>query len=195
MAGRILAQTYPIEADIVVGVPDSGNAAAFGYAQESGIPFGMAFVKNSYVGRTFIKPKQSMRVSSVRIKLNVLPEVVKGKRVVMIDDSIVRGTTSENIVKMLKKAGATEVHVRISSPPFLHPCYFGTDIPTGDQLIAHNNSIDTIRDMIGADSLGYLAVERLSDMICGDTGFCDACFTGNYPIEPPKEDIRGDYDV
>lgn len=194
MAGRILAQTYPVDADVVVGVPDSGNAAALGFALESGIPFGMAFVKNSYVGRTFIKPKQSMRVSSVRIKLNVLPEVVQGKRVVMIDDSIVRGTTSEKIVKMLKKAGATEVHVRISSPPFLHPCYFGTDIPTGDQLIAHNNSVDRIRDMIGADSLGYLAVERLSDMIDGDKGYCDACFTGNYPIEPPTEDIRGSYE-
>ena len=194
MAGRILAQTYPVEADVVVGVPDSGNAAAMGYALESGIEFGMAFVKNSYVGRTFIKPKQAMRASSVRIKLNVLPEVVKGKRVVMIDDSIVRGTTSAKIVHMLKKAGATEVHVRISSPPFLHPCYFGTDVPTGDQLIAHNNTLDKIRDMIGADSLGYLAVERLSDMLGGDKGYCDACFTGNYPIEPPKDDIRGEYE-
>jgi len=194
MAGRILAQTYPADADVVVGVPDSGNAAALGFALESGIPFGMAFVKNSYVGRTFIKPKQSMRIASVRIKLNVLPEVVKGKRVVMIDDSIVRGTTSEKIVKMLKKAGATEVHVRISSPPFLYPCYFGTDVPTGDQLIAHNHSVETIRDMIGANSLGYLAVERLSDLLGGDTGYCDACFSGKYPIEPPKEDIRGEYD-
>lgn len=195
MAGRILAQTYPVEADVVVGVPDSGNAAALGYSLESGIPFGMAFVKNSYVGRTFIKPKQSMRTSSVRIKLNVLPEVVAGKRVVMIDDSIVRGTTSAKIVRMLKKAGATEVHVRISSPPFLYPCYFGTDIPTGDQLIAHNNSVDQIKDMISADSLGYLDVKRLSDMLGGDTGYCDACFSGNYPIEPPKEDIRGEYDL
>ncbi len=195
MAGRILAQTHPVEADVIVGVPDSGNAAALGYALESGIPFGMAFVKNSYVGRTFIKPKQSMRASSVRIKLNVLPEVVRGKRVVMIDDSIVRGTTSAKIVRMLKSAGATEVHVRISSPPFLYPCYFGTDVPTGDQLIAHNNTIDQIRDMIGANSLGYLAVERLADMLDGDTGFCDACFTGRYPIEPPKEDIRGEYEL
>ena len=195
MAGRILAQTYPVEADVVVGVPDSGNAAALGYALESNIPFGMAFVKNSYVGRTFIKPKQAMRTSSVRIKLNVLPEVVQGKRVVMIDDSIVRGTTSEKIVRMLKKAGATEVHVRISSPPFLNPCYFGTDIPTGDQLIAHNHTVQEIKDMIGADSLGYLKVERLSEMIGGDKGYCDACFTGNYPIEPPKEDIRGEYET
>lgn len=195
MAGRILAQTHPVDADVVVGVPDSGNAAALGYALESGIPFGMAFVKNSYVGRTFIKPKQSMRSSSVRIKLNVLAEVVQGKRVVMIDDSIVRGTTCEKIVRMLKKAGATQVHVRISSPPFLYPCYFGTDVPTGDQLIAHNNTVDQIRDMIGADSLGYLSVDRLKDMIGGDTGFCDACFTGNYPIEPPSEDIRGEHDA
>ncbi len=194
MAGKILAQAYPVEADVVVGVPDSGNAAAIGYALGSGIPFGMAFVKNSYVGRTFIKPKQSMRTSSVRIKLNVLPEVVAGKRVVMIDDSIVRGTTSAKIVRMLKKAGATEVHVRISSPPFLHPCYFGTDVPTGDQLIAHNNSVDQIKDMIGADSLGYFEVDRLSEMLGGDKGFCDACFSGNYPIEPPTEDIRGEYD-
>lgn len=195
MAGRILAQTHPAKADIVVGVPDSGNAAALGYALESGIPFGMAFVKNSYVGRTFIKPKQALRVSSVRIKLNVLSEVVKGKRVVMIDDSIVRGTTSANIVRMLKKAGATEVHVRISSPPFLNPCYYGTDIPTGDHLIARHNSIDQIKDAIGADSLGYLAVDRLSDLVEGDTGYCDACFTGDYPIDPPKGDIRGEHDV
>jgi amidophosphoribosyltransferase len=195
MAGKILAKSYPVEADVVVGVPDSGNAAALGYALGSGIPFGMAFVKNSYVGRTFIKPKQSMRTSSVRIKLNVLTEVVQGKRVVMIDDSIVRGTTSGKIVKMLKKAGATEVHVRISSPPFLHPCYFGTDIPTGDQLIAYNNTVEQIRDMIGADSLGYLSVDSLSEMIGGDTGYCDACFTGNYPIAPPIEDIRGEYDL
>lgn len=194
MAGRILAQTYPVEADIVVGVPDSGNAAAMGYSFESGIQYATAFVKNSYVGRTFIKPKQSMRESSVRIKLNVLAEVVRGKRVIMIDDSIVRGTTSERIVRMLKNAGATEVHVRISSSPFLYPCYFGTDVPSDDQLIAHNNTVDQIRDVIGADSLGYLGVERLSELIKGDTGFCDACFTGNYPIEPPKEDIRGDYD-
>jgi len=188
MAGRILAQTHPVEADVVVGVPDSGNAAALGYALESGIPFGMAFVKNSYVGRTFIKPKQSARASSVRIKLNILSEVVEGKRVVMIDDSIVRGTTCANIVRMLKKAGATKVHVRISSPPFLYPCYYGTDVPTGDQLIAYNNTVEQIREMIGADSLGYLAVERLSDMLGGEKGFCDACFTGNYPVKPPREE-------
>ena len=135
-----------------------------------------------------------MRESSVRIKLNVLKEVVKGKRVIMIDDSIVRGTTSERIVRMLKSAGATEVHVRISSPPFLYPCYFGTDVPSNDQLIAHNSTVEQICEIIGADSLGYLGVDRLSELIEGDKGYCDACFTGNYPIAPPKEDIRGEYD-
>lgn len=192
MAGRILAKSHPIEADLVVGVPESGNAAALGYSLESGIPYGMAFVKNSYVGRTFIKPKQAQRESSVRVKLNVLSDVVKGKRVIMIDDSIVRGTTSERIVKMLKNAGATEVHVRISSPPFMHPCYFGTDIPSGEQLIAYNHSVEEIGKMIGADSLGYIEADRLSEMVCGNKDFCDACFTGNYPIEPPKMDIRGE---
>lgn len=194
MAGRLLAQIHPVEADLVVGVPDSGNAAAMGYSFESGIQYATAFVKNSYVGRTFIKPKQALRESSVRIKLNVLSDVVKGKRVVMIDDSIVRGTTSERIVRMLKNAGATEVHVRISSPPFLHPCYFGTDVPSGDQLIAHNNTVERICEIIGADSLGYLSVDRLSEVIKGDKGYCDACFSGNYPIEPPKLDIRGEYE-
>ncbi|MBE5962108.1 MAG: amidophosphoribosyltransferase [Lachnospiraceae bacterium] len=194
MAGRILAQEHPVEADLVVGVPDSGNAAAMGFALESGIPYGMAFVKNSYVGRTFIKPKQSMRESSVRIKLNVLKESVKGKRVVMIDDSIVRGTTCARIVGMLKAAGASEVHVRISSPPFLYPCYFGTDVPSDDQLIAHNNTVEQIRELIGADSLGYLSADRLTELVEGDCGICDACFTGNYPVEPPKEDIRGEFD-
>jgi len=194
MAGRILAQSYPVEADIVVGVPDSGNVAAYGFALESKIPYGMAFVKNSYVGRTFIKPRQSIRESSVMIKLNVLKEVVAGKRVVMIDDSIVRGTTCARIVGMLKAAGATEVHVRISSPPFLYPCYFGTDVPNDDQLIAHNNTIDQICKMIGADSLGYLDVERLHELVNGEHNYCDACFSGNYPIEPPKEDIRGEFE-
>lgn len=161
---------------------------------ESGIPYGIAFVKNSYVGRTFIKPKQSARESSVRVKLNALREVVRGKRVVMIDDSIVRGTTSARIVKMIKDAGASEVHVRISSPPFLYPCYFGTDVPSSDQLIAYNHSVEQICEMIGADSLGYLDIERLSELIDGDKGYCNACFSGNYPVEPPKEDIRGDFE-
>ena len=191
-AGRILAKTHPVEADLVVGVPESGNVAALGYSLESGIPYGIAFIKNSYVGRTFIKPKQSSRETSVRIKLNVLKEAVRGKRVIMIDDSIVRGTTSARIVKMLKDAGASEVHVRISSPAFLHPCYFGTDIPSEDQLIASGKTVEEIAQYIGADSLGYLEVDRLSEMICGQTGFCDACFTGDYPLEPPTIDIRGE---
>ena len=143
-AGRFLAMDSPVEADLVVGVPESGNAAALGYSMESGIPYGTAFVKNGYVGRTFIKPKQSSRESSVKVKLNVLQESVRGKRVIMIDDSIVRGTTSDRIVHMLREAGATEVHVRISSPPFLWPCYFGTDIPEREQLIAYNRTVDDI---------------------------------------------------
>ncbi|MCC8027394.1 MAG: amidophosphoribosyltransferase [Clostridium sp.] len=192
-AGRFLAKDSPVEADVVVGVPESGNAAALGYAMESGIPYGTAFVKNSYVGRTFIKPKQSSRESAVRIKLNVLKEAVEGRRVIMIDDSIVRGTTSALIVNMLRDAGAREVHVRISAPPFLHPCYFGTDIPSEDQLIAHGRTVEEIGHMIGADSLSYLGRERLSEMAEGKP-ICTACFTGAYPMEPPDEDIRGSYE-
>ena len=192
-AGRFLAMDSPVDADLVVGVPESGNAAALGYSLQSGIPYGTAFVKNSYVGRTFIKPKQSSRESSVRVKLNVLKEAVAGKRIIMIDDSIVRGTTSDRIVKMLRDAGATEVHVRISSPPFLWPCYFGTDIPEREQLIAYNRTIDEIREIIGADSLGYLDVERLEELSEG-LSICKGCFNGIYPLEPPKEDIRGSYE-
>jgi amidophosphoribosyltransferase len=192
-AGRFLAQDSPVEADLVTGVPESGNAAALGYSLESGIPYGTAFVKNSYVGRTFIKPKQSSRESSVRIKLNVLKEAVDGKRVIMIDDSIVRGTTSDRIVRMLRDAGAKEVHVRISSPPFLWPCYFGTDIPAREQLIAYNRSLEDIRRIIGADSLGYLSIDRLEQMVDG-LPICKGCFNGKYPLDPPTEDIRGDFE-
>ena len=192
-AGRFLAMDSPVDADLVVGVPESGNAAALGYSLQSGIPYGTACVKNSYVGRTFIKPKQSSRESSVRVKLNVLKEAVAGKRIIMIDDSIVRGTTSDRIVKMLRDAGATEVHVRISSPPFLWPCYFGTDIPEREQLIAYNRTIDEIREILGADSLGYLDVERLEELSEG-LSICKGCFNGIYPLEPPKEDIRGSYE-
>lgn len=186
LAGRALARSFPVEADLVVGVPDSGLVAAKGYSEESGIPYGMAFHKNSYVGRTFIKPEQKQRVSSVKIKLNVIAEVVKGKRIVIVDDSIVRGTTSANIIKMLKKAGAVEVHVRISSPPFLYPCYFGTDVPSNEQLIAHTHTQDEICQMIGADSLGYMELNKLKEMVEGLT-FCDGCFTGRYPMEVPTE--------
>ena len=192
MAGKFLAMDSPVDADIVVGVPESGNAAAMGYAMQAGIPYGTAFVKNSYVGRTFIKPQQKSRESSVRVKLNVLKEVVKGKRVIMIDDSIVRGTTSDRIVQMVREAGATEVHMRISSPPFISECYFGTDIPSKEQLIAHNRTVEEINDVIGADSLGYLKVERLKELSRGQE-ICMGCFTGKYPLEPPKEDIRGEY--
>ncbi len=191
MAGRILAQEYPASADMIVGVPDSGTAAAMGYAQESGIPYGQGFVKNSYVGRTFIKPKQSVREESVKIKLNVLKENIRGRRIVMVDDSIVRGTTSRNIVAMLRAAGAKEVHVRISSPPFKYPCYFGTDIPNAGQLIANRCSTEEIRELLGADSLGYLDAGRLGEMT-GGLGCCSACFTGDYPVGPPTRDIRGE---
>ena len=191
-AGKFLAQDSPVEADLVTGVPESGNAAALGYSLASGIPYGTAFVKNSYVGRTFIKPMQSSRESSVQVKLNVLREAVAGKRVIMIDDSIVRGTTSDRIVRMLRDAGATEVHVRISSPPFLWPCYFGTDIPAREQLIAYNRTIEEICQIIGADSLGYLGIDRLKEMAEG-LPICTGCFTGKYPMEPPKQDIRGEY--
>lgn len=187
-AGRALARTYPVKADLVVGVPDSGLVAAKGYSEESGIPYAMAFHKNSYVGRTFIKPKQKDRESGVRIKLNVIGEVVKGKHIIMVDDSIVRGTTSANIIKMLKNAGALSVHVRISSPPFLYPCYFGTDVPSNEQLIAHQHSTQEICRLIGADSLGYLKLSSLREMV-GDIGYCDACFSGNYPMEVPGYDI------
>ena len=188
IAGKALAQSYPVDADLVVGVPDSGLVAAKGYSEQSGIPYGMAFHKNSYVGRTFIKPKQSQRESSVKIKLNVIEEVVRDKRIVMVDDSIVRGTTCANIIKMLKRAGAKEVHVRISSPPFLYPCYFGTDVPSNEQLIAHSHTTEEIRELIGADSLGYMEIDKLKNMV-GSLGYCDACFTGNYPMEVPGRDV------
>lgn len=193
LAGRYLAMDSPVEADLVVGVPESGNAAALGYSLESGIPYGTAFVKNGYVGRTFIKPGQSSRESGVRVKLNVLREAVKGKRVIMIDDSIVRGTTSDRIVGMLREAGAAEVHMRVSSPPFLWPCYFGTDVPAREQLIAFHRSVEEIRQMIGADSLSYLREERLEE-IAGGLPICTGCFSGKYPMEPPKEDIRGNFE-
>ena len=192
-AGKFLAIDSPVDADLVVGVPESGNVAALGYAMQSGIPYGTAFVKNSYVGRTFIKPRQSSRESSVKVKLNVLKEAVIGKRIIMIDDSIVRGTTSARIVRMLKEAGAKEVHVRSSAPPFLHPCYFGTDIPSEDQLIAHENTVDEICKIIGADTLAYLKIDRLQEMSEG-LPICKGCFTGTYPLDPPVEDIRGEHD-
>ncbi len=193
MAGKFLAMDSPVEADLVVGVPESGNCAAMGYSMQSGIPYGIAFMKNTYVGRTFISPGQKNRESGVQVKLNPIREAVEGKRIIMIDDSIVRGTTSDRIVRMLREAGAREVHMRVSSPPFLWPCYFGTDVPAREQLIACNHSIEEIRDIIGADSLAYLRIERLEEMVNG-LGICKGCFTGSYPLTPPEEDIRGEYD-
>lgn len=192
LSGKFLAMDSPVDADLVVGVPESGNVAALGYSLQSGIPYGQAFVKNTYIGRTFIKPGQKSRENSVQVKLNAIREAVDGKRIIMIDDSIVRGTTSDRIVRMLRDAGAKEVHMRVSSPPFLWPCYFGTDVPAREQLIAYNRSIEDIRKVIGADSLGYLRQERLKEMVDG-LGICEGCFTGKYPMEPPKEDIRGEF--
>ena len=194
LAGKYLAMDSPVEADMVVGVPESGNCAAMGYSLQSGIPYGTAFVKNAYIGRTFIKPQQKSRESSVQVKLNAIRESVLGKRIIMIDDSIVRGTTSDRIVRMLREAGAKEVHMRVSSPPFLWPCYFGTDVPAREQLIAYNRSEQEICRMIGADSLGYLREERLHELV-NHLGICKGCFTGNYPMDPPTEDIRGEFEV
>lgn len=193
MAGKYLAMDSPAAADLVVGVPESGNCAALGYSLQSGIPYGTAFVKNAYVGRTFIKPKQKSRESSVQVKLNPIREAVEGKRIIMIDDSIVRGTTSDRIVRMLREAGAREVHMRVSSPPFLWPCYFGTDVPAREQLIAYNRTVQEISDIIGTESLAYLRLERLEEIV-NSLGICKGCFTGRYPMDPPKEDIRGSYE-
>lgn len=182
-AGRLLAQEYPAEADVVIGVPDSGLDAAMGYAEASGIPYGVGLVKNRYIGRTFITPGQESREQAVRIKLGALASCVAGKRVVMIDDSIVRGTTSRQIVSLLREVGATAVHMRSSAPPFIAPCYFGTDIPDRKNLIACHHSVEEIRDMIGADSLGFLNLESLHKIAPqASCGFCDGCFTGNYPV-------------
>ena len=183
-AGRLLAREFPVEADVVIGVPDSGLDAAMGFAEESGIPYGVGLVKNRYIGRTFITPGQESREQAVRIKLCALASCVAGKRVVMVDDSIVRGTTSKQIVSLLREAGATEVHMYSSAPPFIAPCYFGTDIPDRDALIACNYTQEEMREMIGADSLHFLSLEALHQIAPqADCGFCDGCFTGSYPIE------------
>lgn len=188
-AGRCLARRDSKDiADIVIGVPDSGLDAALGYANESGIPYGVGLNKNRYIGRTFIQTQQGERENLVRLKLNPMPAVLKGKRVVIVDDSIVRGTTCAHLIELVRHAGATEVHFRISSPPFLNPCYFGTDIDSRDKLIACRLTLEEIRQEIGADSLAYLAVEDLRTIIKDNSlDFCDACFTGNYPIHVPGE--------
>ena len=183
-AGELLAKYSPADADIVIGVPDSGLDAALGYANESGIPYGIGFIKNKYIGRSFIQPQQAQRENAVKIKLNAVRETVAGKRVIMIDDSIVRGTTSARIVRLLRDAGAREVHVRISSPPFVHSCYFGTDIDSEENLIAGKcNSTEEIAEYIGADSLAYLPVEALDRLIDEKSGYCCGCFTGDYPVD------------
>ncbi|MEE0775911.1 MAG: amidophosphoribosyltransferase, partial [Bacillota bacterium] len=180
LAGRILAQRYPVDADVVIAVPDSGIDAAIGYSQESGIPYGVGLIKNRYIGRTFIQPVQVQREEAVRIKLNVLKHTVDGKKVVLVDDSMVRGTTSASIIKMLKKAGAKEVHMRISAPPFVWPCFYGIDLPEKKQLTACNHTIEEIRELLDADSLGFFKTEDLVRIIpdCRFQTYCDACFSG-----------------
>lgn len=183
-AGRLLARRFPVDADLVSGVPDSAITAAIGYAKESGIPYGESLAKNRYVGRTFIQPQQQKRENGVKIKLNALRRNVQGKRIVLLDDSIVRGTTSRKIVEMLRMAGAREVHMRVSSPPVKFPCYFGIDTPNSNQLIGANHSIEEIRKIIGADSLEYLGMPDLMKTVEGSgCGFCKGCFDGSYPVE------------
>ena len=195
-AGKLLAKAHPVDADVVVGVPDSGIDAASGYAEESGIPYGIGLIKNKYIGRTFIAPGQNEREDKVRIKLNPVSATIKGKRVVLVDDSIVRGTTSARIVRLLRQAGATEVHLRSSAPPFLNPCYYGTDIDSRDSLIASKHTLEEIRQMTGADSIGYLRLEDVDKLGEGGTcgGYCTACFDGCYPTEIPSGEYKNKYD-
>ena len=189
-AGEILAENYPADADIVIGVPDSGLEAALGFSRASGIPYGIGLIKNKYIGRTFISPGQNERMDQVRIKLSPVKNVIEGKRVVLIDDSIVRGTTSKRIVKLLREAGAKEIHMRISAPPFLHPCYYGTDIDSEENLIACHHSMEEIAEIIGVDSLGYLPLENLNQLVESED-YCAACFNGVYPTTIPA-DLRKD---
>ena len=184
-AGELLAKRHPVQADVVIGVPDSGLDAALGYSARSGVPYGIGFIKNKYIGRTFISPGQDDRHNLVKIKLSPIKDTVCGKRVIMIDDSIVRGTTSAQIVKLLREAGAREIHVRISSPQFLNPCYYGTDIDSKENLISCKHPPEEVARIIGADSLGFLSPDDL-DLICPGVGLCKACFTGEYPTEVPE---------
>lgn len=186
--GRALARECPADADIVVPVPDSGNAAALGYAEESGLPFEMALVRSHYVGRTFIEPRQSIRHFGVKLKFNPVNDLLRGKRVVLIEDSLVRGTTLRKVIPMLRQAGAREVHMRIAAPPTTHSCFYGIDTPTREELLASSHSIEEIREFITADSLGYLSWKGLYSFVGEERdGFCDACFTGNYPVDIPRE--------
>ena len=194
-AGAFLALSHPAQADVVIGCPDSGLDAALGFARQSGIPYGIGFIKNRYIARTFIEPTQRLRENAVKLKLSVVESTVKGKRVVMVDDSIVRGTTSARIVKMLKDAGALEVHVRISSPPFIAPCFFGTDIDSKDKLIACRMSLDDICKQIGADSLGFLPIENVHQIAeNAQCKFCDGCFSEKYPISVDYEPYENKFD-
>lgn len=193
-AGRILAKAHPAEADMVVGVPDSGLDAAIGFSLESGVPYAIGLIKNKYIGRTFISPGQSARLDQVKIKLSAIEDVIRGKRIVLIDDSIVRGNTSGRLVKLLREAGAAEIHMRISSPPFLNPCYYGTDIDSRENLIACKHSVEEIAKLIGVDSLGYLPMEALSELSCGK-GYCDACFSGDYPTDIPSDTRKDRFEM
>ena len=195
-AGKFLAQQHPVEADVVIGVPDSGIDGAIGYSEESGIPYGLGFLKNKYIGRTFIAPEQKTREKAVKMKLNVIRHTVEGKRVVLIDDSIVRGTTCAVIVNLLRKAGAKEVHMRLTSPPFIGACYYGTDIDNPNKLIANNHSVEEIRNIIGVDSLGYLSIENLlkTPGAKDDRTYCTACFDLNYPTEVPTQTFVDKFD-
>jgi amidophosphoribosyltransferase len=180
--GEELARQHPVEADVVVPVPDSSMPAAIGYASVSGVPYNEAFVKNRYIGRTFIEPTDELRRSGVALKFNVLEENIRGKRLIVIDDSIVRGTTSGPLIRMLRDAGAVEVHVRITCPPISHPCFFGVDMGTYEELIAHQLTVEEINAHIGSDSLGFLSLDRMMKAIGRDDGYCNACFTGDYPV-------------
>ncbi len=195
-AGAYLAKAHPVPADVVIGAPDSGIDAAIGYAEESGIPYGLGLIKNKYIGRTFIDPGQNVREDKVKIKLNAVVETVKGKRVVLVDDSIVRGTTMVRVVKLLRDAGATEIHVRSSAPPFLNPCYYGTDIASRDVLIACKHTPEEMATIFGADSVGFLPVEDVFKLGMGGKckGYCAACFNGEYPTAIPTADGSSKYD-
>ncbi|MDR2096904.1 MAG: amidophosphoribosyltransferase [Spirochaetaceae bacterium] len=194
-AGEILAKEHPASADIVIGVPDSGLDAALGYSRASGIPYDAGMIKSKYIGRTFITANQELREAGVRIKLNPIKSVVNGKRVVLVDDSIVRGTTSRRIIELLRRAGAKEVHMRLSCPPFRHPCYFGTDIDTRENLIAHHHELYEIRDIIGADTLGFLSIDSLSEISKGCTsGLCNACFSGSYPVDVSGVQLKTEFE-
>ena len=185
--GRQLARESGVQADVVIPVPDSGVPAALGYAEEAGIPFGLGLIRNHYIGRTFIEPRQTIRHFGVKIKLNPVKDVLKGKRVVVVDDSIVRGTTSKKIIKMIRNAGASEIHMRISSPPTMYPCYYGIDTPTRQELIASSHSIEEIRKYITADTLGYISLEGVKKVVDKPINYCVACFCGEYPVPFPGE--------